>query len=397
MTKKIKVSGVGCCLVDLLYNNISFSSPSFSSYISKKRGDGGLTPGQLVFTSEFEKFSGHDFQVVMNDLTKGKPADKINIGGPGIVALIHASQMLENTDCEIRFYGGYGNDKDGILLKDLLNKTPVNMDNYILVEGVTPSTVVLSDPDFNNGSGERIFINSIGAAGNYLPEYLDDDFFSSDVVVFGGTALVPSIHDELTELLVRAKSEGCITVVNTVFDFRNEKANPDKKWPLGKSDKSYRNIDLLITNMDEALRLSGKASLTEALEFFMKHGTGAVLVTNGAKNVNLVSDKESIFYKSESAEMPVSAAITTELNKGHVGDTTGCGDNFAGGVIANLVSQLQSGSAILNLKEACIWGIISGGFSCFYMGGTYFQDTPGEKRKLMIPFYEEYIKQLNNE
>lgn len=334
--------------------------------------------------------------MVMNDLTKGKPADKINIGGPGIVALIHASQMLENTDCEIRFYGSYGNDKDGILLKDLLNKTPVNMDNYKLVEGVTPSTVVLSDPDFDDGSGERIFINSIGAAGNYLPEYLDDDFFSSDVVVFGGTALVPSIHDELTELLARAKSEGCITVVNTVFDFRNEKANPDKKWPLGKSDKSYRNIDLLITNMDEALRLSGKASLTEALEFFMKHGTGAVLVTNGAKNINLISDKESIFYKSEFAEMPVSAAITTELNKEHVGDTTGCGDNFAGGVIANLVSQLQNGSAILNLKEACIWGIISGGFSCFYMGGTYFQDTPGEKRKLMIPFYEEYIKQLNN-
>jgi hypothetical protein len=80
MTKKTRVSGVGCCLVDLLYNNISFSSRSFSSYISKKRGDGGLTPGQLVFTSEFEKFSGHDFQMVIHNLTKGKPADKINMG-----------------------------------------------------------------------------------------------------------------------------------------------------------------------------------------------------------------------------------------------------------------------------------------------------------------------------
>jgi len=30
-----------------------------------------------------------------------------------------------------------------------------------------------------------------GAAWDYLPERLDGDFFSSDIVVFGGTALVP--------------------------------------------------------------------------------------------------------------------------------------------------------------------------------------------------------------
>ena len=68
---------------------------------------------------------------------------------------------------------------------------------------------------------------------------LGDDFFDSDMVVFGGTALVPPIHDNLSGLLERAKSKGCITIVNTVFDFRNEKVNPGKKWPMGDSDESH--------------------------------------------------------------------------------------------------------------------------------------------------------------
>ena len=395
MTKQIEVTGVGCCLVDYLYNNITFTSETFSKYLSKRSGDGGLTPGQLVFAEEFEKFSNQNFESAIREITHGKPPDKVNIGGPGIVALIHAAQMLENTGCRVRFYGGRGADEAGEYLQSSLAKTPVNIDNYKPVNGATPSTVVLSDPGFNEGTGERIFINSIGAAGNYLPEYLDDRFFASDVVVFGGTALVPAIHDNLTELLVRAKANGCVTVVNTVYDFRNQKANPGKKWPLGKSDESYRNTDLLITNHEEALRLSGKSKLKEAMQFFGNLGTGAVIVTNGAKNITLFAAKSSIFGETGLTEMPVSEAISEELNKSHLGDTTGCGDNFAGGAIASLVLQLQNGSTKINLKEAASWGIVSGGFSCFYMGGTFHQKEPGEKRQQITPYYEAYLKQIN--
>ena len=81
--------------------------------------------------------------------------------------------------------------------------------------------------------GNVMFLNSIGAAWDYRPDELDDEFFNSDIVVFGGTALVPQIHDHMTTLLKKAKSKGCITIVNTVFDFRNEKANPSEKWPTG--------------------------------------------------------------------------------------------------------------------------------------------------------------------
>ena len=253
--------------------------------------------------------------------------------------------------------------------------------------------MVLSDPDYDQGHGERIFINSIGAAWEYSPDELQEEFFASDLVVFGGTALVPLIHDNLTELLVKAKSKGCITIVNTVYDFRNEGANPHLKWPLGSSDESYSHIDLLMTDLEEALRLSGQSKLDDAMKFFREQGTGAVIVTSGAKNVRLFSNG-SLFQELRDTVMPVSEAVSEELKKGHRGDTTGCGDNFAGGVIASLVSQIQKKDTSLSLVEACSWGVVSGGTSCFYMGGMYEEKHAGEKRDMIKPYYLKYKQQI---
>jgi sugar/nucleoside kinase (ribokinase family) len=396
MTKNenFRVSVTGCCLVDRLYNNISFTDPAISHYFSKKRADGGLTPGHLVFKEEFEEFCDEEFSKALKNITKGKEPDKINLGGPGIVPLIHVSQMLNATSTECLFYGCGGNDDDGNFILSLMKKMDMPVDNYMLSGSITPSTIVLSDPGYDRGHGERIFINTIGAAWNYTPDQLDDKFFSSDVVVFGGTALVPLIHDNLTELLDKAKSNGCITVVNTVFDFRNEKLNPSKRWPLGKDDSSYKNIDLLMTDYEEALRLTGKRSLDEAMNFFRDLGTGAVIVTNGPNNLRGFSAADSLFKEEKYIDLPVSKSVAEELQKGKTGDTTGCGDNFAGGVIANLVSQLQEGKTTIDLVESSAWGIVSGGFSCFYIGGTYFEKNPGEKLELITPFYENYIKQI---
>ena len=182
---------------------------------------------------------------------------KLISGGPSIVSLINVAQITDSKNCEVRFYGRGGKDEIGEYLISAMRKTPVILKDYKLINNRTPSTVVLSDPSYDNGHGERAFLNSIGAAWDYKPEELDDDFFHSDIVVFGGTALVPQIHDHMTSLLKKAKANGCVTIVNTVFDFRNEKANPTAKWPLGESDESYGYIDLLIADQEEAFRLSG--------------------------------------------------------------------------------------------------------------------------------------------
>jgi sugar/nucleoside kinase (ribokinase family) len=394
MSEKIIVSGVGCCLVDLLYKDIDFSSESFRQFISLKRGDGGLTPGHLVFNEEFVEFAGSPFAKVINQITGGRTPDKKNIGGPSIVSLIHAAQMTDQEHCEVRFYGRGGKDEAGKYLLYSLQKTPVKLRDYQLTENITPSTVVLSDPDYDNGHGERMFINSIGAAWDYQPDDLDEDFFHSNIVVFGGTALVPVIHDHLTELLQKAKSNGCITIVNTVFDFRNEKLNPAQKWPLGNSDESYQNIDLLIADQEEALRLSGEITAEAAIRFFLEKQVSALIITNGSNPVSVYSNGK-LFEKLELTQLPVSKEVVDELKTETAGDTTGAGDNFVGGVIASIVNQLQNGVQYPNLREACCWGIVSGGYACFYMGGTYFEQKTGEKLSKIKPYYESYQQQIN--
>lgn len=395
MTDKIIVSGTGCCLVDMLYNNIDFTSDAIRKYLSKERGDGGLTPGKLVFQEEFEKYSGIQVDNFTDEITGGRNPDKINVGGPSIVSLINAAQLTDREKCEVRYYGRAGNDINGRYLISSLAKTPVVLKDFKLLENRTPSTIVLSDPSYDNGHGERMFINSIGAAWDYHPDELDDDFFSSDIVVFGGTALVPNIHDHLTELFIKAKSHGCKIIVNTVFDFRNEKANPHEKWPLGVDDVSYQSIDLLITDNEEALRLSGESEINNAIGFFLAKKVPSFIITNGSSDIINYSDG-SLFNPVPVNLLPVSDVIRSELKNYSGVDTTGCGDNFVGGVIASVVKQAGIGINRFDLKDACSWGIVSGGFACFYIGGTYLEEKPGEKIDRIKHYYESYKKQISD-
>ena len=391
MKPKIVVSGVGCCLVDRIYDHIDFSSEAFRSVMSREAGDGGLEPGKLEFEEEVERFTGERFSALLPKLTGGRQADKENIGGPCIVALIHAAQLVQE-EAEVRFYGCYGEDEVGRHLNKALSRTPVNL-RYYRAEpnSETPSTVVLSDPTYDGGHGERTFVNTIGAAWKYLPDEVDESFYKSDICVFGGTAIVPRIHEGLDLMLARAKESGAFTLVNTVYDSLNERKNPHSRWPLGSNDSSYAHTDLLIVDREEALRLSGTTGIPEAIEFFIGQGTKAVLVTNGSRDVHLRACGGP-FGEVPLTTMPVSAAVTAEILRGHKGDSTGCGDNFVGGVIASLCWQRQH-SDTLNLREACRWGIVSGGYACFYYGGTYFETHPGEKLTLIRPLYEQYLTQ----
>jgi len=389
----ITVSGAGCCLVDVLYNNINFSAEMMQPFLSKVRGDGGLLPGQLVFLEDFVRFAQIPFEEILSRITKDQSPDKINIGGPSIVPLIHLAQLTVGEECAVKFYGRGGSDENGLYLQAALKESPVILQDYQLVAGYTPSTFVLSDPNFDNGHGERIFINTIGAANEFRPDSLKDDFYNSDIVVFGGTALVPSIHDRLSELLRRAKEHGAITVVNTVFDFRNEKLNPHLKWPLGETADSYQHIDLLVTDHAEALRLSGTTNTEDACSFFMQSRLSAFVITNGSKDLYVWSDGE-LFAKLELRTIPISHQIYNDLKINRIGDTTGCGDNFVGGVLYSIVEQLKQQNKDLDLLEASAWGVVSGGYTCFYVGGMYHETTKGEKLAKIKSYYVRYKKQI---
>ncbi len=394
MSKKVKISGAGCCLVDQIYPGIDFTSPAITGFRSIDQGDGGLHPGRLVFTEQFEAFTSSKLKDIIEDISQGGPAPVLNIGGPSVVSLIHAAQLLQGIPSEVSFHGVRGEDDAGQFMQSRLEKTPLKLNKFKVSKGATPSTIVLSDPDFNNKQGERIFINDIGAAWNFAPGDLKEDFFDSDIVVFGGTALVPGLHHGLTGLLEKARSKGCFTVVNTVYDFFSELERPGQKWVLGQSNESYRYIDLLIMDSEEALNLSGLADLKQASNFFIMQGVSAFIITNGTKPTLCYSDG-SLFAPVSNGSFPVSSQLIKELKSFQGGDTTGCGDNFVGGVLASMAWQLHKNREVLDLEESVSWGTVSGGYCCYHMGGTYFEKHSGEKLAQLHPYYENYKKQIS--
>ncbi len=392
--RHITVSCTGCCLADYLYADIDFSRPELQAYLSQRDGDGGIAPGKLVFADSLERFTGQDINEIIALITAGQPADAFNIGGPAIVALAGAAQLLGQANVSCNFYGFVGNDVTGDQLVNLLQQLPVNLEHYHRCQGATANTVVLSDPRLNNGAGERAFINNIGVSSSYSSEKLGTDFFAADILFFGATALVPKLHSNLTELLQRGRQNGCLNIVTTVYDFINEQAAPGQPWPLGKDLSSYRYIDLLLVDYEEAMRLTNQTELTAAVQFFIDHGVGAFAITHGAENITFYSNGK-LFRAVSPTALPVCRATDRELAQHPelCGDTTGCGDNFAGGVIFSLLRQLQDKApGKLDLTQAVSWGAVAGGFTRFYLGGTYFEKYPGEKLAHLQPFYEQYCQ-----
>lgn len=394
---EIIISGIGCALVDQIFSDIGFQSPEFLKYTSVERGDGGLSPGKLVFIEELEKFSDLGYDKIQPELTAGKPPVSKNLGGPGLVSLIHVSQILEPADYKVRFFGIAGDDYNADLVFKLLQNSNLDITNYLSMEGrSTPFTDVYSDPEFKAGEGERAFVNSIGAAWDFSPSLISKDFFHSDMVCFGGTALLPPIHDHLHTLLSKAKANGCLTIVYTVYDFRSEKNAPGEKWSLGEYQASLRLIDLLIMDKEEALRISGENNLENASDYFIQGGVSSMVITNGANDLVAYSDGR-FFIQKGFFKLPVSEKVARDLKTKFLrkGDTTGCGDNFAGGMIASVAEQLKNSQAgDLNLFEALKWAVVSGGFACFYYGGTYHEKTVKEKFNLLKDYYDAYQSQI---
>jgi sugar/nucleoside kinase (ribokinase family) len=385
----MRIAGTGCCLMDLIYPSVDFSSLAFGALRSKAEGDGGLEPGRLVFAEDADRFAsrngGLSLSEVLSELGPAGPAAE-NVGGPSVVSLVHASQMLAGTGASVAFHGAVGDDEPGRRLRALLARTPLDASRLETRPGRTPSTYVLSDPMWDGGRGERCFVNEIGTAERYAPSDLGEDFLGADIVGFGGTALVPAIHAGLPGLLEAARSRGALTVVNAVFDFRSERARPGRPWPLGGEGPgpgpaaSYAACDLLVMDRDEAQRLSGEGSLDAAARFFASSGVGAFAITRGGEDV-VAWAGGGRFAPFGPAELPV-IAVDASARAG--GDTTGCGDAFAGGILAALALRMEADPGRgLDLADAVSWGVAAGAFTLGILGGVYYESSPGEKRALV--------------
>lgn len=395
----MKINVCGCSLVDNIYTTINFESETFGKYKSLRNGDGGIAPGKLVFATDLEAFAGKTCEKILSEVTEGKSPDARNLGGPAIVGAVCAAQILGKENAFFDYYGALGDDENGDFIRSKVSRTPVGMTHYSSISMSSSFTDVLSDPNANNGKGERAFINSIGASASVTPETLGDEFFDADVIWFAATALVPHVHDKLATLLAKAKRLGKRTIVSTLYDFRNEKRDPVNHWPLGEDDSSYSNTDLLLVDCEEALRMSGTDTVEKSCAFFIEKGVSAFFITHGAHSFYAWSDGRFFKKTSKVQIFPVSALVDADLaaNPEKRGDTTGCGDNFAGGVVSSFIRQIVEGvgDGRYDLLDAAAWGGAAGGAACFQIGGTYIEKYPGEKREILKRYVDDYISTVN--
>ncbi len=356
----------------------------------------GIITGGLVFGEDLEKSSGEKYKDILNEITGGGLSPDKNVGGPAIVALINITQMIDRNEISIGFLGARADDENGRYIAEKLSSFDIDLSGYVVLDGQTSFTDVLSDPSYNDNNGERSFVNYIGAAGKLSGRDIDDSFFDADILIYGGTALTPGLHDDLSFLVKKGKEAGCLNFVNTVYDFRNQNLNPDKPWPLVDEERDYRMIDLLIADNEEARRISGLYSKEEAIVYFAERGVRSVIITHGSEELICYSDG-LLFKEMGVFTMPVSESAGDHMRAlpaGSTADTTGCGDNFAGGVYASTALQLQN---IINkkpsLKQAAAWGVVSGGFTGLYQGGVYYEKKQGEKLEKLKILFEKYKQQ----
>ena len=392
----MRINGLGCSLVDNLYSPVNFKSDGYKKWSHGNTLGAGIITGGLVFGEDLEKSAGKKYEDILKEIIDKGVSPKKNIGGPAIVALINIAQIM-GKEANIGFFGARSDDENGRFITDKLGFFGIDISRYAVADGLTPFTDVLSDPSYHNNTGERSFINYIGSGAELSGSNLDNSFFNADILIYGGTALTPGLHDDLSSLLKRGKEKSCLNFVNTVYDFRNQNLNPDKSWPLVSEEEDYQLIDLLIADNEEAGRISGQESKEEALAFFSEKGVHSVIITHGAEDLVCYSD--GLFFMEKGIfSLPVSISAGSKmrgLSDESSADTTGCGDNFAGGVYASTVIQLKDRQDIKpSLKQAAAWGVVSGGFAGLYSGGVYYEQKQGEKLEKLKILFEEYKNQI---
>ena len=392
----MRINGLGCSLVDNLYSPVDFGSEAYKKWSRVNNKGTGIITGGLVFGEDLEKSSGKKYKDILNEITGKKLSPDKNVGGPAIVALINIAQMINGNEISLGFFGARADDENGRYIAEKLGFFNLDLSGYLVVDGQTPFTDVLSDPSYNDNNGERSFVNYIGAAGKLSGRNIDDSFFDADILIYGGTALTPGLHDDLSFLLKKGKESGCLNFINTVYDFRNQNLNPDMPWPLVDEERDYRMIDLLIADNEEARRISGLNSKEEAIVYFAERRVRSVIITHGSEELICYSD--GLFFREMGVfSMPVSESAGNQMRtlpSGSSADTTGCGDNFTGGVYASTALQLKNNrSEKPSLEQAAAWGVVSGGFAGLYQGGVYYEKKRGDKLEKLKFLFEEYKQQ----
>lgn len=398
-----RLHGAGHGLADFIHSDLDFQSARIAPFRSRRPGDGGLEMGKVIFRDDLVRFAGRPWEPILAELDPGAsgrastPSDAaasgpvFNAGGPALVSLALASQLLRPSKIPVTYFGLTGDDAAASRLRWLLAQTPLDLTSFRQWPGATPVTYVFSDPRAQGGNGDRFFVNEPGSVPPN-PEILGEAFFQATVNLYAGTALTPLIHQVLPELLAKSRRRGAFTVVGAVHDAAAEREG--RPWSLG-GDEAWPLIDLLVGDEAEILNYAGKSGVEEAVDALIDRGLASAVVTRGSEPVYFRSIG-GLFGESR-GYVPASARLATMARDRatHPGDTTGAGDNFLGGLLTSFFQQWLADDIFpkgdlhiereihhmnpLRLRRAIEFGVITGGLACLQHGGVRLEKSKGER------------------
>jgi sugar/nucleoside kinase (ribokinase family) len=266
-----------------------------------------------------------EIEVVPNKVNYGSdtPA-KISTHGGGAAG--NVASWLTRTDAQATIVAHVGNDSAGSALVSEFDTLGVGHKNLIVEGAHSGVVVVLVDP-----TGERTMFPDNGAnSGLMLSDLPNLDDFNA-VYLSGYSPLDPLSRAGVLEMITKIRSAGIPIYFDPASVGGMMQAN------LAEVKSWIALMDVILLNEEEAMYLTGGSDTEKALEL-LNQDCPVVVIKRGAAG--------AIGCARGSSAVSVSALPTTVV------DTTGAGDSFAAGFIAqyaltkNMEQSLASGAKV---------------------------------------------------
>ncbi len=238
-------------------------------------------------------------------------------------ALGNTGQALHGMGVPARLVWDVGDDEAG---KGIANRLVPAFDPPRVQRAPTSVTVALT-----HASGDRTFVSHLGHLAVSEPDALSDAIDAAtpgDLLLVGGSFLLPRWRPALPSLLARARARGVVTALDT-------------GWPTeGRTDTvrsetfaTLTHVDLFLPNLDEARGLLGDDAIAPdaALCALAPRVAGRVVVKLGRDGAAYLDDDRYVVAPAPPIE---------------VVDTVGAGDTFNAALLAGLRDRLPWDTAV---------------------------------------------------
>ena len=249
---------------------------------------------------------------------------KISTHGGGAAG--NVASWLTRTDAQSTIVGHVGDDAAGAALMSEFDTLGVRHNNLMVDKGSSGVVVVLVDP-----TGERTMFPDNGAnSGLHIGDLPALDNFDA-VYLSGYSPLDPLSRPGVLEMIAAIKS----AQLSLYFDPASVGAMMEVSLDEVKS--WIRMMDVLLLNEEEAIYLTGETNAEKALEILLED-CETVVIKRGSLGA---------IGKTRGSILVTTPALLTE-----VVDTTGAGDSFAAGFIAeyatskNMQHSLEAGAKV---------------------------------------------------